>query len=488
LNASYARPEKLNRLFAVLLLFVEAVSSSWAETGTADDPPKFVVALFRHGIRSPTPDFANAKANVCSKDPWPSLTDWNVMVPVVPPGECDPGKGWGYLTNHGRDVVQGLGEYYGDHYKRTAWPKKDFNVYLWADAANQRTRETAKALAAGFKKFTAPDRVTVAFATTDPSPCPLDPLFHPFTSKCGKVKGNEFQNFADEINAHEKDFHDKFAPEFQKLSNILKYPTEGPTPSCTPVTKLTDNAITCLDPSTCGSPLQWKERFAYASSASEAFLLEYANKMEVGWGGVDVEKGDLRELLKLHEFYFDKTDRYLRKNGQVDDALVNVDGSNLSREILDQLLRKAQLEPLGKCPRANADSDFVGLVGHDTNLASVGALLDLHWQFNDPNLPKDTRDLPADDALPAGALVFELRERDGTDYVRVQYVTQSLEQMLHGPKSEAFRLEVTGTACQGKEPCEMTLTTFRQLVYKRIKDSLFLSGCSRDGGQICPPP
>ena len=249
---------------------------------------------------------------------------------------------------------------------------------------------------------------------------------------------------------------------------------------------LRDDATKCVVPSKeCGAPLLWKQRFAYASSASEAFLLEYANNMnDVGWGGVDSPK--LRDMLKLHEFYFDKTDRFLREDNQADDALASIEGSNLSREILDQFLRKAGRPRPNSCPRANANSDFVGLVGHDTNLASVGALLDLHWQFDDPKLPADTLNLPANDALPAGALVFELRQRsDGTYLVRVEYVTQSLDQMRNGPKTDAFRLAVTGAACGGKKPCEMKLETFQELFQKRLGSSSYFSVCNAGGEQTC---
>src|SRR6476469_8920033 len=419
------------RAFAILLLLGQVMAANSAETTAAesaasaapqpaDGTLKFVVALFRHGIRSPTPNFKNTEADKHSGNPWPILADWNVMT-YPPPGDCDAGNGWVYLTKHGQSVVQGLGEYYGNYYKPAAF-------YFWADAGNQRTRETANALAAGIKKAVPSASVTVAFAS--PSPCQDDPLFHPFKSQCGKPDSAKLQSYADAINGHKREFRKKFAAEFQQLSKVLNCTKLL---QCKPVMTLRDDATKCVVPSKeCGAPLQWKQRFAYASSASEAFLLEYANNMnDVGWGGVDSPK--MRDMLKLHEFYFDKTDRFLREDNHADDALASIEGSNLSREILDQFLRKAGRPRPNSCPRANANSDFVGLVGHDTNLASVGALLDLHWQFDDPKLPADTLNLPANDALPAGALVFELRQRsDGTYLVRVEYVTQSLDQMRNG--------------------------------------------------------
>lgn len=124
--------------------------------------------------------------------------------------------------------------------------------------------------------------------------------------------------------------------------------------------------------------------------------------MDYGWGRVSWAA--LQNMLKLHEFYFDVTER--------DPYIARMEGSDLLREISDQINRSiGGGKPLGNCPRGDAGSKFVGLVGHDTNLASINALLGITWDFT--HLPKNfgMRDLPANDALPAGALVFELRTR-----------------------------------------------------------------------------
>jgi len=63
----------------------------------------------------------------------------------------------------------------------------------------------------------------------------------------------------------------------------------------------------------------------------------------------------------------------------------------------------------------------VFLVGHDTNLSNVAALLDAHWLVNG---------YQRDDAAPGGALVFELWQRGGhEDEVRVYYTVQTPAQM-----------------------------------------------------------
>ncbi|MGQ7394144.1 histidine-type phosphatase, partial [Streptococcus suis] len=59
--------------------------------------------------------------------------------------------------------------------------------------------------------------------------------------------------------------------------------------------------------------------------------------------------------------------------------------------------------------------------GHDTNVAAMGGLLDLHWQV--PGLSRD-------DPSPGGAIVFErLRDAAGKGYVRALFRSQSIAQI-----------------------------------------------------------
>jgi hypothetical protein len=180
-------------------------------------------------------------------------------------------------------------------------------------------------------------------------------------------------------------------------------------------------------------------------------------------------------MLELHEFFFDKTQRQ--------DYIAKIQGSNLVREILDDLERGAGL-PAEGCPHGGAGSRFIGLVGHDTNLASVGKLLNLNWNF-DATVFKN---IPSDDALPAGALVFELRDRGSPDkpdlFVRIVYVTLTPEQMQSyrppAPVPEPVRLNVTGPDC-GARQCDISLARFKEIAKP---DQEFLSSC-RNGRQVC---
>jgi hypothetical protein len=171
--------------------------------------------------------------------------------------------------------------------------------------------------------------------------------------------------------------------------------------------------------------------------------------------------------------------------------LAAVNGSNLVREIRDQLNKVVGKPLTGDCPRPSGQSQFVGLVGHDTNLANVQTLLSVKWRFDgDQQLPAGLRTLPENDALPAGALVFELRQTGQSNYkVRIQYVTQSLEEMRAPRKQDQpYHVLTTCVGDNGKEisPCEMSLETFNANVAKVVETyKEFLSHCQGDK-QVCP--
>jgi 4-phytase/acid phosphatase len=446
----------------------------------ADGDLKFVVAVFRHGVRSPLEDFAEKTAPLHSGTPWPGLNDWA-------PG--DKSAKWGDLTPHGATAVSLLGAWYGKYYSK-AWGKC-FNAYLWADT-DERTEKTAAALATGLGGSGSATVASLPPGTTDP-------LFHPFKASCGTPDKLALSHIVARIKANYPDWRRRFADPLRKLEDVLacknacwgngedKTLAQGPSPTpppCEPLHCIKKAKVSAWGSPTPtprpASPIIWDDQFSYASSATEAFLLEYANGMTPGWGHVEVgQKGpdpELSDLLRLHEFYFDITER--------DKYLAHIQGANLLREILDQLNREAGKPLEGKCPRGDGKSQFVGLVGHDTNLANLNELLNVRWTFKDPQLPDDTRNLPDNDALPAGALVFELRGGNPEYRVRIQYVTQSLGEIRNAPQpGDAYRVPTT---CSNKSgPCEMSLGEFTHIAKEVIKNYPdFLSKCHH-GQQTC---
>jgi len=432
--------------------------------GAAGDV-KLVVALFRHGVRAPLKEFGTHAAEHSGCD-WPALVgDWKVGA-----------EGWADLTPHGRDLATLVGGFYAGQYK--GWGT-DYKVYLWADV-DQRTKATAEAIAQGFKD-NGVRNVEVDYLRDQPQDQgkdeKVDPLFHPFKAGCAKVRPEDVSGIVDDIKAHVDRWIAEHSKGFSLLSRTLDCPAtaacKGLPSACKPLDKVTDEVNACLTPKDCSAPIKWTGRFSYASSATEAFLLEYGNAMpddRVGWGRIyppSAGQSSMKEMLRFHEFYFDKTDRV--------PILALIQASNLLREI-SKTIRQ---EP-GGCQHAPLDSKFVGLVGHDTNLASLGSLLRLKWSFDSVALPADTRGLPANDALPAGALAFELLERGGRRFIRLNYVTQSLGQM-HWARKGAFRLRVGYYDEHGHlhPSFEMPLERFNQLVDKVLAGSRFLCECRK---------
>ena len=73
-------------------------------------------------------------------------------------------------------------------------------------------------------------------------------------------------------------------------------------------------------------------------------------------------------------------------------------GSNLLAHI-QKAIEQAELQKPVSGAIGTPDDKIVFLVGHDTNIANVAALLDAHWLING---------YQRDDAAQGGALVFEL--------------------------------------------------------------------------------
>ncbi len=422
---------------------------------------------FRHGVRAPLDGFTNAAANAHSRDEWPLLKDWNVV----------SGGTWGDLTQHGYLLATALGRFYGDRYKPN-W-QTGFNVFLWADV-DKRTRDTAAGLRDGFIKAGV-ENVKVDYLQGSDT----DPLFHPFKAKCGTPNAVELKAIADDITNSWRSWVLGLHIEFDQFYKVLNL--SGQTSSQLPLNQVKDHATAWSDKEERGSsPIRWSGQesyggrppyagqFPYASSATEAFVLEYANRMSpVAWNRLPT--ATMTSILSLHEFYFEKTER--------NKYLARVEGSNLIREIRGIVNRN-----IGGCRHIPIDVQFAGLVGHDTNLANVGSRLNLTWHFADA--PDDiTKGLPANNALPAGALLFELWKRGDESVVTIWYSAQGLQRMRECTTDDCpgFVIPVQNPACQGlPNRCEIPLAEFNKLLSDAI-DPNFLSACV-NGQQICPKP
>lgn len=379
---------------------------------------KFVVILSRHGVRSPTSDAS--RYGIYSRAAWPQ---WD-----VPPG---------YLTTHGFELMKILGSY-----DRSLLAQEGLlsgsgcanadQTYFYADS-DQRTRESGRALAEGM--FPGCDPIVHGLPEGAP-----DPLFHPRhamskTAVSASVADPAPSNFAAQA------LFERYRPQIADMDHILA--------TCGAPALRKQSRVSLLEvparpragksarPGELNGPLE------VAASLSENFLLEYVQGMplrDVGWGCIN--ESTLRSLIALHTAAFDYTHR--------NPIAARRDASNLLNSIhaaMQQAVTGARVSGAPNPPGARA----LFLIGHDTNLASVAALLHLNW----------AADGRRDDTPPGSALVFELwRERtSGQYFVRIFYTAQTLDQMRN--------------------------TVILTLEHPPLRIPLAVSGCSAAEGHLC---
>jgi 4-phytase/acid phosphatase len=342
----------------------------------ADAPPPGlqvdrVVLLMRHGVRPPTK--AQPMPAGTAADPWPN---W----PVAP----------GWLTPHGAEAIGRLGSWDGARLRRlgvlpVAGCPEAGAVTVVADS-DERTIATADAwLAALAPGCAIPNR---HLAHREP-----DPIF----SAIEQGRGGYDPARADAAVAAAVGAGGIAAVEARhrallaSLDRILCGPAEtGCGVSADP---------SSIAPATAGKRPKLGGALDRASTASQILLLEYAEgkpMTEVGWGRAS--PSDIAALSAFHALEF----RLLARPPHV--AAANLAG-------IAPILREGLI-----------GSARVTLVsGHDTNVANLGGLLDIHWQV--PGIA-------ADDPAPGGAIVLErLRDAKGALYVRALYRSATLAQI-----------------------------------------------------------
>ena len=147
--------------------------------------------------------------------------------------------------------------------------------------------------------------------------------------------------------------------------------------------------------------------FGTASTASQTFLLEYLEGMpmkDVAWGRLSREQ--IGTLLEFHPIKY----RY--------EARVPYVADRAASPLASRMFTAVQHGP-----------KLTMLVGHDTNIADLGGMLDLHWQV--PSYPRD-------DPPPGGAIGFEvLADPAGGQFVRAFYRSQTMDQVRELQKLDA---------------------------------------------------
>ena len=270
-------------------------------------------------------------------------------------------------------------------------------TYFRADS-DQRTLETARALAEGIL----PSCEVPIHSVTDGT---VDPLFDPIEAGVAKpdlqlglaaVSGRMGPQLAAVVDAHRS--------AFDELNRVLNGNGKAAISIFQEPMTLTASETEV----TMSGPLR------LASTFTENFLLEYTNGMsgpEFGWGRLSIS--NLQQLMALHTTYAD----LMRRTPY----LARARGSNLLNYIL-QSLEQAVDGKLVKGAAAAPDTQLVVISGHDTNLSNLSGMLSISWLL--PSYQQD-------DVPPGGALIFSLWQSpdDGGHSVRVQFVAQTLDQM-----------------------------------------------------------
>jgi len=416
-------------------LFLQACFSSAQATSHVDRRPKareqlkFVLVLTRHGVRSPT--WTNARLDQYAKQPWPQ---W----PVEP----------GILTAHGKQLMTYFGAYYRAYLVQLGLLSTEgcadaSRVYLWADT-DQRTRETAHGLADGMFPGCQEQVHALPGATRDE-------LFHPEVES--SLQPTEYASLAGRIGNDPTALLAAYRMPLEAMQRVLDGCRAEPCGS-----EGNTNLLT-LEPSlTAGSEghsVQLKGPLSTAATFAENFQLEYLEGMPaeaVGWGRVD--EAQMVSLMLLHAASSDLIQRT--------PSIAHAQASDLLSHILQTLSQAMRRAPVAGAI-GSPDDKVVFLIGHDTNISNVAALLDAHWLVHG---------YQRDDAAPGGALVFELWRRPGrADAVKVYYEVQSPEQMRNSvpltttnpPKKAAIflpgcSLSSNDSACDWKDFQQFLLT------------------------------
>ncbi len=378
-----------------LMLATMANGAAAADSPSAGLKLDRVVLLMRHGIRPPTK--AQPMPKGVAADAWPS---W----PVAP----------GWLTPHGAAAVTAVAEADRAGFvaagliAASACPTR---VALLADS-DQRTIATAQSYAKGL----APD---CAIAIEHRPQDEADPLFNQIADGHAPLDAARAAAAVDAavgpggIASVER----SVSPLLARLDRILC----GPAKTQCGVAR----EPSTLTPATAATRPKLGGALDRASTAAQILLLEYAEgkpAADVGWGRATA--ADVTDLGAFHALEF----RLLARPPYI--AARNMAG--LSPRIVGWLSDDGPAAPT-----------IAMIAAHDTQVANLAGLLDLHWRV--PGIA-------ADDPVPGGAIVLErLSDARGQHYVRAVYRAQSLAELRAGTARAPYRavLPIAGCAARG---------------------------------------
>lgn len=404
----------LKRVFPVLLL-----ACALAHAAEARFVLEKVVIVERHGVRAPTT--SPEKLAKYADDPWPQ---W-----PVGPGE---------LTAHGAQGVMRMGKalrrYYGN---LGVLPKAHCpgfgRLYVYADNADERTRDSGKALIAGLAAGCGVEEHLAAGETRDP-------LFH---TDCPVDSTDEKAVLETRMAALLSTNAEAYDDALRSLQNILT-----PNRVCTAGTSCLADQPNVLEDADDGVRLRGP--LATGSTLAENIYLEYAEAMprtDVGWNRVTRAK--IAAIMRLHALYSD-----LMRRTPIAAAR---NGSRLAQEILDVLGGRSGAE-VSVSPQAT----FVAFVGHDTNIANLAGMLGADW----------TLAHQPDQTAPGLALAFELWRdaASGHRWIKLAVFYQTLDGLrrIRARTDLPIRQTVNVPACQSNKTGFCPAGTFLALLARAV--------------------
>ncbi len=378
--------------YCVFILLTSIIPSAFVHADTPFEPDASLirtVIFSRHGVRSPTQTAATLKQ--WASKPWP--------VWPVKPGE---------LTQRGKALVkaqwtalkpglvkQGL-------IPANGCPAPE-QYSLIADE-DQRTRETAIAI---FEGLAPGCEIHPRYGTR------YDSLFHP---DLASYRAMNHQEALEEVQAR-IDNLDK-DPSIIAALNRLQEIT-GCCGKRLGRREAGKNHVTLqelpmrmtIDPEK--PKLDITGKWPIASSLAEIMLLEYGQwpDRNAGWGEVD--ETVLQQIVPLHDRVFDATHRA--------PLLAKAGGKYLVKNIHDTLLSE-------QSPRLSI------LVGHDTDIAYVGGLLDINWTVKGQGI----------NPIPPGSFMsFELWQKtNGDREIRIHFHAPSFVSLHSRPAPVVIPIKV----------------------------------------------
>lgn len=392
------------RLLAVIILsflfFNVFVSASYA----SDQEEKFIkaVVLSRHGARAPTQSRQILES--WSQKKWP---DWPVKQ--------------GELTPRGASLVKAMWRNLGHKFAAlkllpvNICPKPG-DIYIRADT-DERTRATASAIISGL----VPD-CQAGYAVLQEK---IDPLFHPV--KAGLYKFDPIAAATDVLRSAKGGLN-ALQDEFSGVVNLVGSILGSPAPAlCERFALFSEcnlaNLPNAISITADGANVRLLGALDIASSVAEIFLMEYAQwpGTPAGWG--QVNETVLSQILPVHARIFDVINRA--------PSIAWAKGSGLLVEITNALLNNHVNDDINK-------AKLVIYVGHDTNIANIGSLLNINWQ---------PRGYAPNEIPPGGALFFELWEIKGKKQIKIRFFSQSPKKLHENFSDEnlySLELEPTG--------------------------------------------